>query len=216
MKKKIEDFIELLNRTVSRYVKDIDEYAAFVDPEYVYSLSRTFYFTHLIDENDIDFEIRYFWKSNKEVLEELENKSQETAVKYNKIIVELDDLKNKVYSHRNEFCNFLCGFVDGYVTLRRIRDNSKRYMFVKSCQIVNNENSEYEKCVFNGITSEMKETTSIDVDPRVYILSHMTEKEFNDGYFPGRIRNCGLTNEIELCRYAVDLNEHFLKLKNRI
>ena len=210
MKKNFIKELNSCNDTNLKRIQKIHEYSKFVDPIHVNFVAFDFRNAYIMNVFELSFE------SKNDILEKIEFNKRDSEKKFNEIIVELDDLKNKVDSHYNGFCDFISGFVDGYVTLRKICDNSKIYMFVKNCQISYDEESGYNKCTFNGITAEQGGTTSIEADPRVYILSKMTEDEFNHNYFPARIRLCGLTSEVELSRYAVDLNEHFSIMKNLI
>lgn len=202
MKRKFRDLIKLSNSMLKEYQERILEYTKDVDPKYVWSESIVFYNKCRIPEC-----ISRSGKSKKEFYEWLVRKSENIHVEYEKIVTKLEDLKNKVYSHRNSFYDFVTNFVSGFVTLRKISNNEKTYLFAENIQTIVGG----EQYVLNGISTKYAGTTSVEIDPRVYIISKMTDIEFEEEYFPSRIRNCGITSEVELGKYGVELNEFFYK-----
>lgn len=208
MRKKFKDLIELSNSELENYRKQILEYTKYVDPMYVITLANTLDYKFHMSEDGVRWELKYIQKSSKKMYEKLIKKSAEMPVKYNKIIVELDDLKNKVDSHRREFYEFVSFFASGFVTLRKISNNSKEYLFVENLQVLGED-----RYALNGISTDQAGTISIEIDPRVYIVSKMTRTEFDEEYFPARIRRCGITNESELVKYGAELTELFEKFE---
>lgn len=199
-RKTLEALIDSLNNTIDGYEKKIREYSEFVDPFYVQQ-QAVIINNYRVSMYDYDVGL----SSKKELAKEVERNAEQSSRSFQRIIVRLDDLKNKVDSHKDEFMNFMDHFTGGFISLRSICNNITTFMFVKG--VVQKE------CSFDlyGIDARYNEPIQFTISPLSHIVSRMTRYEYEEYYYPSRIEHCGISNEVELDKYAIELTEMFEK-----
>ena len=197
-RKKLEELVNAHNEIIDGYKKKIMEYSPFVDPIFVQHKVNLIGL-YSVSMFDFDFGLC----SKKEFTEKINSYREVADSLFPKIIVNLDDLKDKVECHKKEYINFMERFTGGFITLREICTNKITLMFVESTV---QKDYEYE---LYGIDSIYNEATRRTISPLSYIVSYMTREEFDNSYFPKRIENSRISNEVELEKYGVELTQLF-------
>lgn len=213
MKKKLEYAIDNFNDYVNFYKKNLIQWANDIDPTYVYFRSRTFCSSWVLSQLDVEFDIDYGGKTTKKVLQEIEDRYVKCVESYEKIVNDFKLLKEKIEKNSPEFYGVIHKIFSDekpvFITLTKLTDNISIYMYAQDI----NE-TEIGHFRANGVMSNVKEVTSFDFDAKTWAIKLMTDNEFNKNYLPDRLSSCGITNEMELSKYCIELNEYYNQNKN--
>ena len=165
---------------------------------------------HLEDILDI-LEHSYVIYDSPTTQEEIDAKKQAFENQCVKLEAILEYKQAKVDGNEEPFKNFWAHFNGGFITLKDIyNDDCKILMYVvkaaKDKSLLNTGTVAY---ILTGVRSTGVIPENLTVDSMQYSVSWMTQEEFENEYFPARIENSGISNEIELSNYAKNLKDFY-------